>query len=665
MSWIQKLYETYEQCQGHEPEGSEPLLPISHTYQQAHVEVTLDAQGTFKSAQFIGKQETVIPATEESAGRTNACAPHPLCDKVQYCAADYSEWGGKKTPFYTDYKNKKGEMVKGYETLLSSWCASPHRHPKAEAVLAYVRKRQLVADLVREKILHVGTDGKLLSNWLTDLPTPEVFKILTPDAKAKQRDQGNVFIRWRVREPENPCTAVWEDKTLLAAWAAYDATCKAVQGVCLVTGETHANLALSHPKRLRHAGDGAKLISANDSSGYTFRGRFTDDTGQQACGVGYEVTQKAHNALRWLIQRQSYRSDDQVVVSWAVGGAEIPDPFGDSYMLTLAGVDVDPEAAVPPTDQDAGQAFANRLALRMKGYHARLGPTDDIVVMGLDSATPGRMAITFYRELTGSEFLERIERWHTDFAWHQNFGKDKKFVGAPAPHDIAEAGYATRIGKTGELRVDAKLRKTLVERLLPCIVDGQPVLRDIVECVIRKTCNRMSFKKDKTGNQWEWEKFLGIACGLYRGAFKNEGYEMALETDRRSRDYLYGRLLALAENIEGYALTVAESKRETNAERMMQRFADHPASTWRNLEMALAPYKARLNTTDKGRGFLVKRMRWIDEIMCQFEVDDFLKDSKLTGEFLLGYHCQRQALNPPRKDGDATTAEPDSDTPAA
>lgn len=120
---------------------------------------------------------------------------------------------------------------------------------------------------------------------------------------------------------------------------------------------------------------------------------------------------------------------------------------------------------------------------------------------------------------------------------------------------------------------------------------------------------------------------------------------MTLETDRRSRDYLFGRLLALAENIESYALTTAESNRDTNAARMMQRFADHPASTWRNLELALAPYRARLSASEKGKGFLAKRMRVIDEIMSQFESDDFLKDSKLSGEFLLGYHCQRQDLH--------------------
>lgn len=633
MSWIQKLYETYEQCKGHEPEGAERLLPVSHTFQQAHVEITLDSHGNFNSARTLGKEETVIPATEKSAGRTGKVPPpHPLCDKVQYCAGDYTEMGGGKPSFFD-----------AYETQLAAWCASAHSHPKAEAILAYVRNKRVAADLVAERVLHVGVDGKLLNNWESDAPAPEVFKVLTPDAKTKLRDQGNVFIRWRVLEADNPCSAVWEDESLHAAWASYDASAKATPGVCMVTGATGINLALSHPKRIRHAGDGAKLISANDSSGYTFRGRFTDDTGQQACGVGYDVTQKAHNALRWLIQRQAYRNGDQAIVSWAVGGAPIPDPFGSSLTLLLAGGDASPAAVI--ADTDAGQAFAKRLNLALKGYRARLGPTEDIVVMGLDSATPGRMAITFYRELTGSEFLARIERWHSDFAWHQNFGKDKHFVGAPAPHDIAEAAYGRRL--------DDKLKKATIERLLPCIVDGQALPRDLLESTLRRACNRVGLER------WEWEKFLGIACGLYRGAFKNEGYEMALETDRRSRDYLYGRLLAVAEQIESRALYVGGESRDTAAAKLMQRFADRPASTWRTIELALSPAKSRLRA--RRAPFMLNMDRLHDEIVAMFDGDSFMDDSKLSGEFLLGYHCQRQALNPPKPDA-ATTA--DEATPA-
>ena len=606
-------------------------MPISHTPQQAHIEITLDADGNFGGARIIQKKETVVPATEKSANRTGkAPPPHPLCDKVQYCAADYPGYGGGKSSFFEEYEEQLGR-----------WCESEFSHPKARAVLAYIRKGGVVADLVREKVLHIDSAGKLLTRWTGENQAPDLFRLLT--AKAGERDQGDAFIRWHVREANNPCTAVWEDSSLQEAWAKFDASTKQLMGICMVTGDDKAALAMSHPKRIRHPGDGAKLISANDASGYTFRGRFTDDTGQQACGVSYEVTQKAHNALRWLIRRQAYRNEEQAIVTWAVAGKPVPDPFKDSLSLFLASEEISQTAAgnLPPDAGDAGQAFALRLKKAIAGYRAQIDPTEDIVVMGLDSATPGRMAITFYRELMGSEFLDRLQAWHEKHAWPQNFGKDSRFVGTPAPRDIAEAAFGRRL--------DDKLRKTTVERLLPCIVDGRPLPRDLVDSVVRRSCNRVGL------DHWEWEKNLGIACALFKGFFNEREYEMTLETDRTSRDYLYGRLLAIAEHIEGRALYVGGETRDTTATKLMQRFADRPASAWRTIELALTPSKSRLRA--KRPGFLYEMEKLHDKVVSSFVGEDFLDDRKLSGEFLLGYHCQRQALNPPKADTTASDEE--------
>ena len=119
---------------------------------------------------------------------------------------------------------------------------------------------------------------------------------------------------------------------------------------------------------------------------------------------------------------------------------------------------------------------------------------------------------------------------------------------------------------------------------------------------------------------------------------------MALEQDRTTRDYLFGRLLAVAEHIEGRALYVADEKRDTSAAKLMQRFADHPYSTWRTIELSLAPYKTRLRS--KSPGFLVNMEKLIDGIVSSFNGQDFMNEARLSGEFLLGYHCQRQALWP-------------------
>lgn len=131
---------------------------------------------------------------------------------------------------------------------------------------------------------------------------------------------------------------------------------------------------------------------------------------------------------------------------------------------------------------------------------------------------------------------------------------------------------------------------------------------------------------------------------------------MALEQDRNTRDYLFGRLLAVADRIEGHALHLADEKRDTNAAKLMQRFADHPHSTWRTIELSLAPYKTRLRS--KSPGFLVNMEKLIDGIVCTFNGQDFMSEARLSGEFLLGYHCQRQALRPkPESDKAEETTE--------
>lgn len=611
MSWIQKLNETYECCAGARQFEKKPLLPVSHSVQQAHVEIVLDASGKFLRAKVIAKEETIIPVTEESAGRTSSIAPHPLSDKVQYCAADYPDFGGRKQSFYAQYLEQ-----------LRRWERNDH-HPKVHAVLKYVEKGTVVADLVRERILYCSEDHKLLTEWTGNSAVPELFRMLTP--KNGKRDQGDAFVRWRVEVPGDLESATWEDPTIQKSWIRFDASQNSHTGLCMVTGE-HTALAANHPKRLRHGADGAKLISSNDETGFTFLGRFASS--DEAYGVGKVVTQKAHNALRWLIARQRYRNaSGQVFVAWAVGGQRIPDPSKNTADL-LRSVSSNDNGENAHYSGDAGQLFAIRLKKMIAGYSAELGDSADVVIMGLDSATPGRMAITFYREQKGSEFLDRVLAWHAGNSWHQNYSKDLRFIGAPAPDDIASAAYGRRL--------DTRLRKATVERLLQCIVDGRQLPRNLVQSCLRRVCNRVGMEK------WEWEKCLGIACALVRGSRKEEHYEMSLEEQRTTRDYLFGRLLAIAERIEQSALYVAGEKRDTSASRLMQRFADHPCSTWRSVELALTPYKTRLRANRPALS--VKLDKALDCVMGMFQVEDYTSDGKLSGEFLLGYHCQRAAL---------------------
>lgn len=633
MNWIEALYRTYENCAASVGDATdeEPLLPLSHTAQNAHIEVTLDGDGNFRRARILPKSEqrTLIPCTEGSGGRSGAKpTSHPLCDKLQYVAGDFLDFGGCVT---SGFSPKEPHEI--YTKLLSEWCESAQANPKVRAVLHYVEKGTLISDLVGSSILPLQKNEKALRNeWADEAqPAPEIFRVLPPSSTPQ-----DAFIRWAVEIPGEFESRLWQDAIVWSSWSKFYESGLSFTGLCYVLG-SEERLASQHPAKLRHAADKAKLISSNDSSGFTFRGRFTDPEGSQVCGVSFDVTQKAHNALRWLIGRQGRRDGDQAIVAWAVSGRSVPALVESTDRL----LDNDEEEDFLADDQDpqfsglshaeVAQDFALRLKKKIGGYRAELGNSDKIIVLALDSATPGRMSITYYRELAASEFLDRIEQWHRECAWFQNFGKDTKFIGAPAPKDIATCAYGRRL--------DEKLQAATQRRLLPCIIENAPVPHDIVASCVRRASARQSME------HWEWEKSLGIACSVYRKhqtSLKHHTHTMSLERDRITRSYLYGRLLAVADLLEGSALRAANEKRDTNAARFMQRFADHPYTTWRNIELSLDPYRRRLQANAPGLLYLYDKE--IREIMEQFAPAQFETDEKLEGEFLLAYHTQRTAL---------------------
>ena len=650
MSWMQKLYRTYESIleQG-VTDDTEPLTPVGHTIQNAHIVIVIDGQGNFQTARVMPpKTAILLPATESSENRTSGEAPHPLADKIQYVAKDYADYGGEKKAYFD-----------GYLKQLKAWCESSFAHPKVQAVLNYVAKGRVVADLVEAGICQRDLDGKVLNKWETEGDAPPIFSVL-PKTKG-EIEFGSALVCWQVEIAGDVRSQTWTDKTIQQSWADYAASEKTEKGFCLVQGEK-AVISTMHPAKLRHTGDKAKLISSNDTAGYTFRGRFAN--AEEAASVSADVSAKAHSALRWLISRQGIRNGDQVTVAWAISGKTVPSPMKDiSTELNWADMDNWDIGAVENPDEitsqrlpensevsldwsvNIGRAAAQIIKKKLHGYQAELKEHEQISLIMLDSATPGRMALTYYQEFLPADYFANLDAWIDDFSWYQRYsievpnGKktDKRTqwrFAPPSPYSIAEAVYGKSLSDT--------LKKQLYARLLPVIAGGTSVQipEDLVRQSFQAACNPNGCEN------WEWQRNIGVACALYKGwrtrhhdLSQRRTYPMSLDTQNRSRDYLYGRLLAVAENSESYALYLAGEKRATTAERYMQRFAEHPFATWRNIELALKPYQERLRNNGKDTG-----AQAIGEIMELFTTDDFTCDDKLSGEFLLGYHCQKMEI---------------------
>jgi CRISPR-associated protein Csd1 len=495
MGWIEYLCETYDNCLSvvGKIQGDDPvLLPLSHSMVNAQVEITLDMYGNFIKAGKVDKKDkvTIIPVTEDSSSRASNPSPHPLCDKLCYVAGDYC--------YYNKImKFEKDKTYDEYIKNLENWSNSEFSTDKVQAIYKYLQKGTVTADLVNAGILQLDTDGNLSGDKIDGIA------------------QSDVFIRFIVYKPNaiNYTPEVWKDEELYKNYEKYCAGLLNKKGICYVSGKEDFLLD-KHPSKIRNSGDKAKLISSNDKVGYTFRGRFKD--AGEAVSVGYSASQKAHNALRWLIQKQGYQNGSEYIVAWSTGGEKLPEIMSN----TAEAFDDELLVGIQNTEKDSdinaytAKEYAKNLNKAIAGYSAGLDTAERIIIMAFDTADgsgQGRLAITFYTELSKNDFLANIKKWHEDCSWRIILQKDKKkclCISAPSPRDIALSAYGTE-NDSGFLTANDKIIKECLKRILPCIVEGKPFPVDIMKAAVRNAGRPQSMKENHN-------KVIKITCAIVK-----------------------------------------------------------------------------------------------------------------------------------------------------
>ncbi|QHT63227.1 type I-C CRISPR-associated protein Cas8c/Csd1 [Paenibacillus lycopersici] len=615
MSWLLNLYETYESNSSHigkiekkHNDQEYTLLPVSHTTQNAHIEVLITEEGEFHSARVVDKDDmsTLIPCTEDAANRAGSkIAPYPLHDKLSYVAGDYTAYGGEV---------KKEELFPYYINQLREWADSPFAVAKVKSIYGYLSKGSLIRDLVMARVLFADADRRIFDKW--DAVAEALHGAKPPLYALVPGDPGSAFVRFNVYSADKLLTDVWKDKEMYDSFIQFYSGKLGDEELCYVSGKRLPSTD-KHANKIRNAADKAKLISANDNSGFTFRGRFR--TSLEAASISYEVSQKAHNALKWLINRQGMQMDQRVFLVWGNEEPDIPGVTEDMFSISPITV------AVKEKKVSTNREFAGEVAKAFAGYRNRLhSPSKaNVNILILDSATTGRMAVLYYRNMDKEVYLNRLVKWHSTCAWLHRYRKNEdgnytQFYGAPATKDIAYAAYGPRAGD--------KIVKGLMERMLPCIIDERKIPPDIVAGAVQRASNPVAMER------WEWEKTLSITCALIN---RRRGLELSLDAGNNDRDYLFGRLLAVADVLERRAL--GSEERESNALRYMSAYAKHPARTWRTIQDSLRPYQARLGP----KGIYLSKL--IDEIGSRMPIEAFT-NKPLSDLYLLGFYSQRHEL---------------------
>ena len=373
MGLMKQAYDTYcameKQYAGvYDANIKEPLIPVSHQITNADLEITLDSEGNLLDARTVEKEDaaTIIPVTELSSGRTGdtSCA-HPLCDQIRFLSPMYPA------------------KYEAYLTQLHRWEQSPYAHPKLSAIARYVEKGRILEDMARLGLITLNENG---------LPIKKKQKKQEKEEKEQKEDK--LIVRWRVETgKEGEISACWQDQSLFRAFIDYYASTKKEDSVfCMVSGKL-APPASQHPKKIINICANAKLVSANDTSGFTYRGRFKSDA--EAMTMSYEASQKSHNALHWLAATQGVAIGGRTFLCWNPHGVDLPS-------VQAAFLRKGTPKQVKYSD------YRKALSETLRGWKETIPADAGAVIAAFDAATSGRLALTYYSELPASDFLERL-----------------------------------------------------------------------------------------------------------------------------------------------------------------------------------------------------------------------------------------------------------------
>lgn len=587
MSIWQKAYETYEN-HAHlagviRVEDRQPLTPVSHIVQRAQIEIALDASGKFLSASEVPKDKakTIIPATEKSANRVgdndNA---HPLSDQLRYLCPI----GGSKH--------------EAYLSQLTQWSLSPFSHPKILSILHYIQGGTILDDLERSGLIQ--RSGSAIEK-----------------GKLAGTDYEKCMVRWRVHGLD-AYPECWRDQSLFESFQNFYAgiTEGATEQFCMITG-TEARIAEMHPKGIVAAQYGAKLISANDSSGFTYRGRFTDE--KQAITVSYEASQKAHNALQWLAANQGRMQGDRTFVCWNPKGKpvyQIFDPF-----LT------EDETVTEPSD------YVAALERTLQGYKNDLPDEEDVVIAAFDAATTGRLSVAYYNELRSSDYYDRVAAWYRSCCFPRRiYPGQPPVIQSPLLYWIVCFAFGTE--RSDRMEVDDRILKDQMPILVNCMIAQAHLPYPLVQALRNRASQPLAY------NSKNRDQLLFSACSLIRKYYNDqkgqEEWTMTLDTNNKDRSYLFGRLLAFLEAAERSTYD-RDEQREPNAIRMQSVYCDRPLHTATIIHGNLTPYFQRMRPGT--RKYYRDQIGELFHLILNSDAPNL--NQRLDDTYLLGYYLQR------------------------
>lgn len=564
MNWIQRcaeLYDIYqEQITNADDVTIKPLVPLYHQSYKLGLQVSINKDGEFLSAKQLVKRKdengivhddriTICPVTAESAARTVNLVSMPLFDKLEYLGKDYSAFYAGSNP------QKHIEYMQG----MKSWIDAGKSLPAVVSIYNYLSKGTICHDII---------------TYLASTKDADAMAKLIDSIK-------NTMVRFEVYGIEGYRQEIWCDTRLYNAWIDYYSSMQTEQShdIDYVTGATDI-IATTHSKGILPGDSNAKLISGNDFDGFTYRGRF--NTYAEALQIGDVTSQKAHRMLKYLVENQGINIGGHRY--YLVFKTDTAEPADD-----ILGITFNRSSAITDQFQFITDFKSSLFAGVDKGSEAynRL-MEKSVVFMELEAATPGRVSVLRYEEVTYKALLQSLTDWSERCCYYVHHIENKT-LRRKVPYLVDIANYAFGKKSGTEMIMDAKLRQKVVSELITCVLHSRRIPDYIYKALVNRAKSIQSFSRK------EYKHLLGLIFAVHNQRESVDDVADIFTTHyiNHDRDYSLARVLSIYEGIEQKACDY-DDKHQTHANGMFTQFTNTPGKVLITLDRTTVPYQNTL-----------------------------------------------------------------------
>lgn len=639
MNLINSLLETYNFALENKLVGSSDrnssdlvILPVYHSSKKSTgediFEITIDEDSNPVSGKFLDKDKIVIfPITEDSIIRAGArIAPHSISDELSYLSKEADS-------------NKNERYLEAIKELLDY--EKNQNCSNFRIIGEYIIKNTILSDFLK---FYLGN-----KKYTIDDKFKLNYEELDSKNKVKKKtiNLGKIFITFKIERELSGDIPLTRDEDIHNFYIKYIRN-KNIQHkelpFCNVTGKLDYCV-----ERHRGLMGTAKLIGISNHK-ETYYGRFKN--GREIYSLSYEASQRVHNMLKYLIESDNhskYIGESAYIINWLSqgidkGGIKLVDEIEED----------DFEDQEETTIDILGGRISSKINQFFLGDSKQSNSKRDFYILSIEKISNGRLSLKYFRNLSRSDAYERVESWYKTTNWKFYDYNSKNFINkSPSLYRIADFLYGQENSKGFLSCENKKLRRSTIERLIPCIIDSQKLPKDILKTTIYNLSNKQSYKKS-------WNVALNVGCSLIK-KYKNDYENFNIDFDnisevkqlQENRSFYYGKLMSIYEKIEldamkgkggdnGSEKEKGKAQRITNADRLWSSMIRTPERTRFILETKIKPYMNMLKKNNLG--YYV----FFDKLITQItlEIIDLQKSNSesnlsLNEDFILGYYYQK------------------------